>query len=57
MTVKQVPFEWQQPGDADMPSQVVLDVETTTTVIALMASAVVAVVRGATQVEETADER
>jgi hypothetical protein len=57
MNVKQIRFEWQEPGDAETPVQVVLEVETTETVIALMASALAAVVLAATQVEEAADER
>lgn len=57
VTVKQMPFEWQEPGNVDTPSQVVLEVETTETVIALMASALVAGVLAVKQVEEAADER
>ena len=57
VTVNQIPFEWNEPGEIERPNQVVLEAETTKAVIALMASALVAVVLAGQQAEETADER
>jgi hypothetical protein len=53
-TVEQLRFEWVGPTEAREPNEVVLDPETTKAAIALMASALVAVVRAA---EEPDDER
>ena len=55
--MNQIPFEWNEPGEIERPNRVVLEAETTKAVIALMASALVAVVLAGQQAEETADER
>ena len=52
--VKQHRFPWPVPGESRDPHEVVLDPETTEIAIALMARALIAVVRA---VEETADDR
>ena len=53
----QRPFEWHQRRD-DVPSvEVVLDPKPLTSVIALMATALIAVVRGETSVEEAGDDQ
>jgi len=52
--VKQYRFPWVVPGETRDPHEVVLDPETTEIVIAVMARALVAVVRAA---EEVKDER
>jgi hypothetical protein len=50
-------LEWQDAGDAKNLNEIVLDAETKRAVIALMASALSAVVRDVAQREEEADER
>ena len=52
-----LPFEWHQPGDVKKVDDVALETKTIETVVALMASALIAVVRGADQTGEVADER
>jgi hypothetical protein len=52
--VEQLRLEWVGPTEAREPNEVVLDPETTKAAIALMASALVAVVRAA---QEADDER
>ena len=53
--MKQIPFEWAEQTDPGEPGEVVLDPETTETVIELMARTLIAVVRLAE--EEANDER
>jgi hypothetical protein len=57
MTVTQLPFEWHQPSDLKRVDEVTLTTQTMGAVVALMASALVAVVRGADHTEEAGDER
>ncbi len=57
MTVTKLPFEWHHPGDAKKVDEVALETQTIETVVALMASAMSAVVRGADHTEEVDDER
>ena len=57
MTVTQLPFEWHQPSDLKRVDEVTLTTQTMGTVVALMASALLAVVRGADHPEEAGDER
>lgn len=57
MTVTKLPFEWYQPRDVEEVDEVALETNTIERVIALMASALIAVVRGAEHTEEIADER
>jgi len=57
MTVTKLPFEWHQPGDVKKVDDVALETQTIETVVALMASALIAVVRSADHTEEVADER
>jgi hypothetical protein len=52
--VKQLHFEWAAPSVTGDPNQVVIDLETTEVVIALIARALIAVVRA---VQEADDER
>ena len=53
----QRPFEWHQRRD-DVPRvEVVLDPKTLPNVLTLMATALIAVVRGATSVEEAGDDQ
>jgi hypothetical protein len=57
MSVKQTTFEWQESAETEVPSKVVLETETTKTLIALMAHALMAVLCAVEQAEEQADER
>ena len=57
MTVTKLPFEWHHPGDVKKVHEVGLETTTIETVVALMASAMIAVVRGADHTEEVGDER
>ena len=57
MTVTKLPFEWHQPGHIKKVDEVVFETQTIERVVALMASALIAVVRGADDTEEAADER
>ena len=57
MTVTKLPFEWHHPSDVKKVDEVALKTTTTETVVALMASAMIAVVRGAEQTKEVGDER
>ena len=52
-----LPFEWHQPRDVKEGDEIALETETIERVIALMASALIAVVRGAEHTEAIADER
>ena len=53
-----LPFEWHHPGDVKKKvGEVALTTNTMETVVALMASAMIAVVRGAEQTTEVGDER
>ena len=53
-----LPFEWHHPGDVKKRvDEVALETKTIETVVALMASALIAVVRGADHTEEVGDER
>ena len=55
--MQQRPFEWHQRRN-DVPRvEVVLDPKTLRNVITLMATALIAVVRGATSVEEAGDDQ
>lgn len=53
----QLPFEWHQPGDLKNVDEVALQTKTIEIVVTLMASAMIAVVRGAEQTEEVGDDR
>jgi hypothetical protein len=56
MRVNQLPFEWHQRRH-DVPTvEIVLEPTTIETVIALMATALIVVVRAAPPVEEAADD-
>jgi hypothetical protein len=57
MTVTKLPFEWHHPNDVNNVDEVALEIKTIETVVALMASAMIAVVRGADHTEEVGDER
>ena len=57
MTVTKLPFEWHHPGDVKQVDEVALTPKTIETVVALMARAMIAVVRGAEHIEEVGDER
>lgn len=58
MTVTKLPFEWHDPSDVKKRAdEVALTTTTIETVVALMASALIAVVRGADHTEEVGDER
>jgi len=57
MRVTKLPFEWHQPADVQEGSDVALEPKTIETVVGLMASTMIAVVRGAGHTEETPDER
>ena len=57
MTVTKLPFEWHHPSDVKKVDEVALETKTIETVVALMASAMIAVVRGADHTEEVGDER
>ena len=52
-----LPFEWHRPGHVKEVDEVVLETKTITTVITQMATALIAVVRGAASVEEVADDQ
>jgi hypothetical protein len=56
-TVTKLPFEWHHPGEVKKADEVALETTTIETIVALMASALIAVVRGAKQTEEVGDER
>jgi hypothetical protein len=57
MTVTKLPFEWHHPSHVKKVNEVALKTTTIETVVALMASAMIAVVRGAEHTEEVRDER
>ena len=52
-----LPFEWPHPGDLTKGDEIALQPTTLKTVIALMARAMIAVVRGADPIAEVGDER
>ena len=52
-----LPFEWHQPGDVKEVDAVVLTTKTIETLVALMASAMIALVRDTAHTEEVTDER
>ena len=53
-----LPFEWHPPDDVkNRVDEVALTTTTIATVVALMASALIAVVRGTDQTEEMGDDR
>lgn len=53
-----LPFEWHDPNDVkNSVDEVALTTTTIATVVALMASALIAVVRGADHTEEVGDDR
>ena len=55
-----LPFEWHHPSDVkknDRVDEVALETTTIETVVVLMASALIAVVRGADHTGEVGDER
>jgi hypothetical protein len=56
MSVKQLPFEWHQRSHEVPTAKVVLDPQTVERVMALMATAIIVVVRGVVHVEEVADD-
>ena len=53
----QRPFEWHQRRDELPPVEIVLEPRTITAVITRMATALIAVVRGAPSVEEVSDDQ
>jgi len=55
MRVKQLPFEWHQRREAPTV-EIVLEPTTIESVITLMATALIAVVRGTAHVQEAADD-
>ena len=55
--MKQMPFEWREPGAIEEWNKVVLDVTATAAAIALMANALIVVLRGEEQPTEAADDR
>jgi len=55
--VTQLPFEWHQPREVEHVDDVALPTTTIEIVVTLMASALIAVVRGADHPEEVGDER
>ena len=57
MTVTKLPFEWPHPGDLKKGDEIALQPTTIETVVALMARAMIAVVRGADRIAEVGDER
>ena len=57
MTVTKLPFEWHPPRDVKEGDEIALEIETIERVVTLMASALIAVVRGAEHTKEIADER
>jgi hypothetical protein len=58
MTVTKLPFEWHHPDDVkNRVDEVALTTTTIATVVSLMASALIAVVRGADHNEEVGDDR
>jgi hypothetical protein len=58
MTVTKLPFEWHHPDDVkNRVDEAALQTTTIEIVVALMASALIAVVRGADHTEEAGDER
>ena len=53
-----LPFDWHRPSEVKKRAdEVALTTTTVETVVALMASALIAVVRGADRAEEVGDER
>lgn len=54
--MNQLPFEWHQRRHEIPMVEIVLEPTTIETVIALMATALIVVVRGAAHVEEAADD-
>jgi hypothetical protein len=56
MRMKQLPFEWHQPRHEVPAAETVLEPTTIETVIALMATALNVVVRGAAHLPEAADD-
>jgi hypothetical protein len=56
MTVTKLPFEWH-PSDVKNEDEVALATKTIEAVVALMAKAMIAVVRSAGRTEEVGDER
>ena len=52
-----LPFKWHSPGDLKKGDDVALETNTMNIVVALMARAMIAVVRGTEQTEEVSDER
>ena len=52
-----LPFEWPHPGDLKKGDAIALPPTTIETVVALMARAMIAVVRGADPIAEVGDER
>ncbi|MGH9160542.1 MAG: hypothetical protein ACRD2X_11245 [Vicinamibacteraceae bacterium] len=52
-----LPFEWHQPREVKERDEIALETEMIERVVALMASALIAVVRGTEHTEEIADER
>lgn len=57
MTLTKLPFEWSRPNEIKKGDEVALKPTTVETVVALMARALIAVVRGADHTEEVGDER
>jgi hypothetical protein len=57
MTVTKLPFEWHHPGDVKKVGEVALETKTIEAVVALMAHAMIAVVRDAGHTEEVGDDR
>ena len=55
--MKQRPFEWHQRRDEVPMVEIVLEPKTITIVITQMATALIAVVRGAASVEEAGDDQ
>ena len=57
MTLRKLPFEWPHPNEVKKGDKVALQPTTIETVVALMARAMIAVVRGADPIAEVSDER
>ena len=57
MTVTKLPFEWPHPADLTQGDEIALTPTAIETVVALMARAIIAAVRGAQETEEVDDER
>ena len=55
--MRQMAFQWHEAVDGEELAAVVLEPATLATVIAMMASALIVVVRGAEPTTETADDR